>query len=392
MHTLPLRAWSYRTLVALLLPFMSVAPSRAADSVDSQLQALRLIGPKGEGNQVAASAWRELAAADTSQLIRILSALDGATPLAANWIRSAADSVAERSLAAGNGLPQQDLEVFVLETRHNPRARRMAFEWLARVDATAPDRLIPQMLNDPSVELRRDAVVRVAEEGKRLRDGGKNDQAIEAYNQALSAARDLEQVKAMREELKKLGVEANLSDHFGFLRTWQLIGPFDNVGDVGYDRDYPPESKVNLQAELAGKMGPIKWLPHSTSDELGVVDLNAALGKQQGVVAYAYAEFDAPEARQAEIRWGCVNANKLWLNGQQLAAHHVYHAGEEMDQYSIKCSLKKGRNLLLLKVCQNEQKEDWAQDWRFQVRVCDSVGTPIRPADASTRAQSSLNR
>jgi hypothetical protein len=363
-----------------------------ADELTEPLAALKSVGPQGAGNQAASAAWRRVSAADASQLPRVLAALDQASPLAANWIRSAADAIAERSLANGQDLPQADLEQFLLDTNHNARARRMAFEWLTRVDPGTPDRLIPRMLNDPSVELRRDAIIRLAGEAKRLNDSGQPDQAITAYQQALSAARDLEQVKAMRDELKKLGVEASLTDHFGFLRDWKLIGPFDNVAEVGWDRDYPPEAKLDFAAELPGKAGPVKWVPHSTTDELGVVDLNAALGKQQGVVGYAYAVFESPEARDAEIRWGCVNANKLWLNGKQLAAHHVYHAGEEMDQYAVKCSLQRGRNELLLKVCQNEQKEDWAQDWRFQVRICDSVGTPLRPNDGSARVSETFNR
>ena len=36
--------------------------------------------------------------------------------------------------------------------------------------------------------------------------------------------------------------------------------------------------------------------------------------------------------------------------------------------------LKKGENVIVLKVCQNNQKEEWAQDWQFQVRVCDDTG------------------
>jgi hypothetical protein len=39
--------------------------------------------------------------------------------------------------------------------------------------------------------------------------------------------------------------------------------------------------------------------------------------------------------------------------------------------------LKVGRNEILVKVCQNEQKEDWAQLWSFQLRVCDNLGGAI---------------
>jgi len=39
--------------------------------------------------------------------------------------------------------------------------------------------------------------------------------------------------------------------------------------------------------------------------------------------------------------------------------------------------LKPGRNALLVKLCQNEQVEDWTVEWEFQLRITDSLGTPI---------------
>ncbi len=37
-------------------------------------------------------------------------------------------------------------------------------------------------------------------------------------------------------------------------------------------------------------------------------------------------------------------------------------------------------NVLLLKVCQNEQEQSWAQDYKFQLRVCDATGSAVLPA------------
>jgi hypothetical protein len=57
-----------------------------------------------------------------------------------------------------------------------------------------------------------------------------------------------------------------------------------------------------------------------------------------------------------------------------------------MDQFIVRGELKPGKNVILLKVCQNEQKEDWAQVWQFQLRVCDSIGKAILPADVTASA------
>ena len=52
-------------------------------------------------------------------------------------------------------------------------------------------------------------------------------------------------------------------------------------------------------------------------------------------------------------------------------------------------TLQKGLNSILLKLCQNEQKQDWTVQWEFQLRVCDSTGTAVlatnRPAPNSSK-------
>jgi hypothetical protein len=52
-----------------------------------------------------------------------------------------------------------------------------------------------------------------------------------------------------------------------------------------------------------------------------------------------------------------------------------------MDQYIVRGHLNEGENTILIKVCQNEQQESWAQIWKFQLRVCDKGGTAILSAD-----------
>ena len=94
-------------------------------------------------------------------------------------------------------------------------------------------------------------------------------------------------------------------------------------------------------------------------------------------MAYAYAEFLADRPRDAELRLGCITANKLWLNGELLTANNVYHSGTQIDQYVSRGRLRAGQNAILLKICQNDQTEPWAQNWQFQLRVCDPIGTAI---------------
>ena len=386
----PAIAWG----TVLVLAVIGAARAEpAADSLSAALATLNQVGHNGSGNRAAKDAWSVVASSDAAQLPRLLAALDDAGPLPANYLRAAIDSVAERTLAAGQKLPHDELQRYVRDTARGPRSRRLAFEWLAKIDADAPDRLVPSFLNDPSLELRREAVARLISEGTKLvppaagkRPSGKQaeleqpqqlQQGIALLRRAFDAARDLDQIAALDKQLTDLKQEVNLPRHFGFVTSWHLIGPFDNRDGIGFDAVYPPEERVDFTADYAGKKGAVAWSRHTTTDRHGTVNLNQALGKEMGCVGYAAAEFYSPLRQGADLRLGSACATKLWLNGKLLSRHRVYHTGMAIDQYQSRGTLVPGRNLILIKVCQNEQTDSWAQDWEFQFRVCDTIGTAI---------------
>ncbi len=341
------------------------------------VKTLHAVGPQGAGHVEAARAWQQLAQADAAQLPAILAGLDGAGPLAANWIRTAVDAIAERQLQQGRPLPAADLEKFVRDRRHAPRARRLAYEWLLRADPAAKDRLIPGMLDDPSVELRRDAVARLVDRAAALQGAEKKAEAVALYRQALAAARDLDQVDLLVGRLGKLGVAVDLPRQLGALVRWKLLGPLDNTGGKGFDAVYPPEREIRLDASYPGKHGSVRWIDYTSPDPRGTVDFNKALVEEKGVAAYALAEFVADRPREVQLRLSSDNAVKLWLNGRLVDQQKVYHAGTQADQYVNRVRLEPGRNRILVKVCQNEQTEDWARAWDFKLRVCDETGGPV---------------
>lgn len=362
--------------VGLLL--LLAIPSHAEAPPTEALARLKAVGREGVGNTAAARAWKELARGGPETLPAILTAMDDADPVAANWLRTAVDAIAERSLASEKKLPSKPLEQFIRQTKHSSAARRLAYDWLVRVDAKAPDRLLPGMLQDPAASLRRDAVARILKEAQAQLDKGQREAARTTYQKALTGAADKDQVDLIVERLDKLGVKVDVAAHFGFVRQWLLVAPFDNTNEAGFNVVYPPEKGVDLKAVYKGKKGvEARWTSFATTDRYGGVNLNKALGKQQGVAAYAYAVLDTPSARPIQIRIGSPNAIKIFLNGKEVHHRNEYHHGNEMDQDIAPARLKVGRNELLLKICQNEQKEDWAQTWGFMVRLCDAAGAAV---------------
>ncbi len=376
----------------LALPGGGVA---VASPVTDALPVIRAVDHEGKGNAAAAKAWSVIAAADASALPDILAGMDGANPIAANWLRSAIDAVVTK--AGGNArLPVDSLVRFLAETKHDPRARRLAFDLVRGADAARADKLLDGMVEDPSVELRRDAVAKVIARADALKTGEKKEEALAAYQKAFSASRNVEQIQALATTIRELGGTVDLTRHFGFLRGWQIVGPFDNTEGKGFATVYPPEETLDLSAALDGKEGKVLWQPVETADEYGVVNVNLSYpppappadakpadsdSKEglKGVIAYAVTEFVSAEDRPAEIRLGTKNAWKIWLNGSPVFEREEYHRGMEIDQYRMPVTLRKGPNTILIKVCQDEQRRPWTTEWEFQLRVCDEVGTAIHP-------------
>jgi len=367
----------------LLSGLLAVALCTAAQAADLSaiIKTIRAVGPEGQGNAAAAKAWQSLSKAEASALPQILIAMDGANPLAANWLRAAVDTIAARE----KKLPIDALQKFLADKSHTPRARRLAFELIRAADAKLAAKLIPGMINDPSVELRREAVAQVLDAGKIANQPAI---AVKEYRKALDAARDIDQIKAATKALRDLKQEVDLPRHFGFLMHWNVIGPFDNSERAGFAKVFPPETNVDLEATYDGKAGKVKWSSFVTADEYGMVDINKAYpGPGDGlkeVTAYAYTEYHAAAAGPVQLRLGCKNAWKIWLNGKLVFGRDEYHRGMRIDQYQLDVNLAKGRNKLLIKLCQNEQMQDWTKQWQFQLRVCDPTGTAIlatnRPA------------
>jgi len=363
----------------LVVPFLWSSPHPAfAAEPGPQLAKIKAVGKEGNGNVEAAQAWQELVKLGPAALPDTLAALDDAEPTAANWLRSAVDVICDRELAANRPLPATKLEAFIKDTRHNGAARRLAYEWLVRVDASAPKRLLPDMLSDPGQEMRRDAVATALAEAQKLVDKNDKEAATTALQKLFAAARDRDQVDLIGGKLKALGVTVDMPAHFGVIQRWLVASPFENAGGKGFAVAYPPEAKVDCNAVYKGKDGAdVRWKEVTTTDPYGLVDINKQLAKHMGAAAYAFAAVESPEEQRVQIRATSNNAVKLFLNGKEIFFREEYHHGVRFDQHVGSGVLKPGRNEILIKVCQNEQKDDWAQSWTFQLRVCDAIGGAV---------------
>jgi hypothetical protein len=365
-----------------------VATLIAALAADADLKepiaAIRAVGPDGKGAKAAAVAWRELAKVDINRLPELLAGMDGANAVARNWLRSVIERVLEQARAAGKPLPTAALESFLRETTHAPQARRLAYELILERDPTAADRYLPSMLDDPSPELRRDAIARVLDQAEALVKTDKKADALPLFQKALAAARDKEQIDRTLRGLRGLGQTVDPATHLGMVMDWKLIGPFPNAKETGMNTVYPPEQKIDLAGSYDGKAGPVRWTDYVVKQESGIVDLNAGLGQHKEAVAYALTEFTSKKEQAVEIRMSSYTPFKLWLNGKLVLVRGEAYTALIFDQNVARVHFKPGKNQLLLKIVQGDPPPQVPALWQFQLRVCDGNGVAVlsttRPA------------
>jgi hypothetical protein len=386
MYLYPVTRHISRTLCVSLIAALCFSAPIAAAEIDEWTATIRNIGPKGEGHVAAQQAWKALAAQPASKLVAVLAGFEGANQLATNWLRGAVDAIAQTSLNESNSLPERELQAFIIDHNNAPLARLTAYEWLLRVNPKLKESLLPHFLDDRSLELRRDAVASLLEKAESAANGPQSKTALDGYRNALNHARDLDQINEATKRITDLGGKVDLPRHFGFLLDWHVIAPFDNANSSGLDVDYSPEQDANrlLISETTheGKIPNLNWKTTTTAEPFGIVDLNGIYpDKYKGAIAYAHTTYESSSAQNVQLRLGCINANKIWLNGKLLTRNNVYHANMMIDQYIVNASLKKGTNHILLKIAQNEQEESWAQRWEFQLRICDYSGTAILAND-----------
>ena len=371
-----MQRWTCITAAVVVLgAALALTPARAADDDTTRsLTALKAVTKEGRGNEDAGPAWKTLVGKGAPALLPTLEAFDDTNPTAANWLRTAVEAIAESEKAANRPLPAGKLEAFVKDTKNAASARLVAYELLVAQDAAAKSRLLPGFLDDKSPDLRRDAIDHQLGALEKTAPA-----SIRADLEKLFAfTRDQDQVELLAKKIEEKGGKVSVSEHFGFVTHAALIGPFDSTAGKGFATVYPPESAKDMEGKFKGKGDKeLKWGAVTTTDKSGTFDLNKMLDKHKDAVTYARAIVVAGAETPAEIRVTSPTAVQIFLNGKKLFAREEYHHGAPFDANIGKGTLQKGENVILLKVCQNNQREEWAQVWQFQVRVCDATGGPL---------------
>jgi len=182
--------------------------------------------------------------------------------------------------------------------------------------------------------------------------------------------RGLRKLDGAWDEAERLGTAQ------GFLTRWLLLGPYSDEGKSGWDSLYDPERALDWKARFPGKDHEIGWRSAPDVPQADLVRLDSLLDPSEKVVAYAATFVKVERDTACVLRGGYNEAHKLWVDGELVGGMKRYN-GRAFDQFADGCTLRKGWNLILVKVCNQES------GWNFQLRLTDTAGAALQGWTAS---------
>jgi tetratricopeptide (TPR) repeat protein len=206
-----------------------------------------------------------------------------------------------------------------------------------------------------------------------------------AYRAAAEAPRAHAEVRALA-RWYLVGVERARGDlgaaeaerrRLGFVRGWWIAGPFDNEGRAGFDRVFPPEEGIDLDARFPGKARTVGWraLPPELEFQ-GIAAIGTAVRPQREAVVYALSVPVVAREQRARLWIGASGAFRVWVNGTKVLEDGAYHPAR-LDQAAVDVTLRKGPNRILVKLAQDQG------DMAIAVRLTDGAGAPLAAPPAT---------
>ena len=177
---------------------------------------------------------------------------------------------------------------------------------------------------------------------------------------------------------------AALFDGVAPIRSWSIIGPFENDGRSGLATAYPPEKDgFDPKAVYHGKEHDVAWrsLP-ARHPPYGFVDLAAAVYPRSDVAVYAATVLRSAAAQAVLFHLGASGASRVWLNGKVVHEDAAVHPSR-FDQKTFSAELSAGDNFLLVKVAHNHGRLG------FSLRVADAKDAPLVALARSARSPES---
>jgi tetratricopeptide (TPR) repeat protein len=166
-------------------------------------------------------------------------------------------------------------------------------------------------------------------------------------------------VEALAAEYQNLGAPLD--------EKWQVIGPFSTEKVSGFEYPFPPEKEIDINATYLSGKREVKWQPAGDGFFDGYTNLRALLKHSSWSVGYGLTYVHSPEKRKVQIRLGCDEGGRLWLNNELIWQRYIKRDAA-IDRDLVTVVLRPGHNKLLLKVTNTDF------DWGYYLRITDENG------------------
>lgn len=170
------------------------------------------------------------------------------------------------------------------------------------------------------------------------------------------------------------------SDKLGFVRKWNILGPFNNDNIAGIvsvnkiEMDAKPEFKGSVTMADGQKAS---WKEYESPE--GQMVFSDAFTKfpADWKFGYAYAgiRIESPVQQNVQLRFSSFNGNAVFLNGRQIYNRTGLDA-DSPDKTIVPVTLNSGANTILVKVCQTVENPSFK--WGFYFRITDVNGNPVK--------------
>ncbi len=131
-----------------------------------------------------------------------------------------------------------------------------------------------------------------------------------------------------------------------YLDTWYIIGPFPNPGRRNVDKEFPPNTVVDLDARYPGKDGQMVGWQFLQSSRPDIIPP----WRYGTMIYYAYTEVWSNEQRDLWVALGSDDNSRVWFNDQLIWKSNYRLKPWRPDEGYRKVTFRKGINRILYRV------------------------------------------
>jgi tetratricopeptide (TPR) repeat protein len=167
------------------------------------------------------------------------------------------------------------------------------------------------------------------------------------------------------------------ADQIDNIRNWQYTGPFENLSESGFFKDYGPLEHPEPSAVFKSLTNAdVKWFTPENENPDGWTPFIYQFNKSTAV-AYAQNFVTSPADQTVYCSVGCSGTIKVWINDELVISDSKSHT-TELDNYTVRYDLKKGTNRVLVQLGYTSSAYP-----NFSLRFTDETLRPVKNLSGS---------